>query len=576
METTAYLLEAFRLEGLSHVFLVPGGLIDPFLPALSATAGLTPIVAAHEGGAAYMADGYARASGRFGACFAIGGPGITNMVTAIAAASTDQSPVMVISGQVPSDWEGRGGFQDSSPATLNDVALFQPLTKSSLVVESPHLVNHHVRASFLKMLASPQGPVHISLPLDIQRTEVHQPWDKLDASVYSPRFVDLQALERLWQILLPGDPRQIPSRIVILAGAGVEKSRATSDLLAFAERFEIPVATTLRAKGVFPEDHRLSLGIFGYAGHRHAIESILSGEVEILLVLGSGLSQRDTLFWDRKMLPGRALIHVDLDPKVIGRTWHTEVPLVGDCGQVLRCLLKADPPRLAGLAATNHERRTWLERLRSSGPRYYDAEHANSDAVPMHPARVLRDLRRVVPRETVLLVDSGAHRAFCGHYWEAYEPLTYLSATNLGPMGWAIPAGIGAKLARPERPVVAVTGDGCMLMHGMEIQTAGRYNIPVVFLVINNSALGNVWLRASQEGPGPAGLTELPTHDWAGFARSLGLQAATVTAPADLEAAFQTALAAGSPYLLDVRCDRAFTTPVTPYNQAKKAWEDND
>ena len=569
-------MEAFRLEGLSHVFLVPGGLIDPFLPALSATAGLTPIVAAHEGGAAYMADGYARASGRFGACFAIGGPGLTNMVTAVAAASTDQSPVIVISGQVPSDWEGRGGFQDSSPATLNDVALFQPLTKSSLIVESPHLVNHHVRASFLKMLASPQGPVHISLPLDIQRTEVHQPWDKLDASVYSPRFVDLQALERLWQILLPGDSRPAPSRLVILAGAGVEKSRATSDLLAFAERFEIPVATTLRAKGVFPEDHRLSLGIFGYAGHRYAIESILSGEVEILLVLGSGLSQRDTLFWDRKMLPGRALIHVDLDPKVIGRTWHTEVPLVGDCGQVLRCLLKADPPRLAGLAATNHERRTWLERLRSSGPRYYDAEHANSDAVPMHPARVLRDLRRVVPRETVLLVDSGAHRAFCGHYWEAYEPLTYLSATNLGPMGWAIPAGIGAKLARPERPLVVVTGDGCMLMHGMEIQTAGRYNIPVVFLVINNSALGNVWLRASQEGPGPAGLTELPTHDWAGFARSLGLQAATVTAPADLEAAFQTALATGSPYLLDVRCDRACTTPVTPYNQAKKAWEDND
>jgi acetolactate synthase-1/2/3 large subunit len=143
-------------------------------------------------------------------------------------------------------------------------------------------------------------------------------------------------------------------------------------------------------------------------------------------------------------------------------------------------------------------------------------------------------------------------------------------------MGWAIPAGIGAKLARPERPLVVVTGDGCMLMHGMEIQTAGRYGIPVIFLVINNSALGNVWLRASQEGPGPAGLAELPTHDWAGFARSLGLKAATVTAPANLEPAFQAALAAGAPYLLDVRCDRAFTTPVTPYNQAKKEWVDND
>ena len=281
-------------------------------------------------------------------------------------------------------------------------------------------------------------------------------------------------------------------------------------------------------------------------------------------------------FGTGKCYPRRALIHVDLDPKVIGRTWHTEVPLVGDCGQVLRCLLEAQPPRLAGLAATNQERRAWLENLRSSGSRYYDEENTNSEAVPLHPARVLRDLRRIAPRETVLLVDSGAHRAFCGHYWEAYEPRTYLSATNLGPMGWAIPAGIGAKLARPERPLVVVTGDGCMLMHGMEIQTSARYGIPVIFLVINNSALGNVWLRASREGPGPAGLTELPTHDWAGFARSLGLRAATVTAPADLEPAFQAALAAGAPYLLDVRCDRAFTTPVTPYNQAKKEWVDND
>ena len=171
MQTTQYLLETFRTEGLSHVFLVPGGLIDPFLPALSSTPGITPVVAAHEGGAACMADGYARASGLFGACFAIGGPGVTNMVTAILAACTDKSPVMVVSGQVPTDWEGRGGFhyQDSSPATLNDVDLFRDITESSLIVESAHLFNHHLRASFTKMLAGPKGPVHISIPTDIQR-----------------------------------------------------------------------------------------------------------------------------------------------------------------------------------------------------------------------------------------------------------------------------------------------------------------------------------------------------------------------------------------------------------------------
>ena len=217
----------------------------------------------------------------------------------------------------------------------------------------------------------------------------------------------------------------------------MEQSGATADLVAFAERFEIPVATTLRAKGVFPEDHRLSLGIFGYAGHRPAIDTILADDVEVLLVLGSGLSQRDTLFWDRKMLPSRALVQVDINPQVIGRTWPTDVGLVGDCGRVLQVFMTYDYQLPQALAASNGERRTWLEAIRAAGPRYFEAEHTASNAVPLHPARVVTELRQVMPKDTVLVVDSGAHRAFCGHYWETYGPRSYLSATNLGP--WAGP-----------------------------------------------------------------------------------------------------------------------------------------
>jgi acetolactate synthase I/II/III large subunit len=576
MLTTTYLLEAFRGEGITHVFLVPGGLIDPFLPALAGTPGITPIVAGHEGGAACMADGYARASGRFGVCFAIGGPGITNMVTAVAAARTDFSPIMVISGQVPTDWEGRGGFQDSSPAALNDIGIFRPITISSLMVENLHLVNHHLRASLTRMLAGAKGPVHFSLPTNIQKGEVQSAWVKLDESLYSPRFVDRHGIERLWRLLAPSDSAAAPVKIAVLAGAGVEKSGGTRDLVTFAERFDIPVATTLRAKGVFPEDHPLSLGVFGYAGHRHAIDTLLSDGVEVLLVLGSGLSQRDTLFWDRRMLPKRGLVQVDIDPQVVGRTWPVDVPIVGDCGRVLQVLMSYDYQLIQSLERTNPERRAWLETIRAAGPRYYEEEHTVSDAIPLHPARVVRALRQTMPRDTILVVDSGAHRAFCGHYWEAYEPRSYISATNLGPMGWAIPAGIGAKAARPEKPVVVVTGDGCMLMHGIEIQTAARYGLAVIFVVINNGALGNVWLRAAKEGPGPAALTEIPVHDFAGFARSLGLQAATVHRPEELQPAFETALAAGAPYLVDVRCDRSCPTPVTPYGRAKQAWVDDD
>jgi len=177
-----------------------------------------------------------------------------------------------------------------------------------------------------------------------------------------------------------------------------------------------------------------------------------------------------------------------------------------------------------------------------------------------------------MPRDTTLLVDSGAHRAFAGHYWECYEPRHYISATNLGPMGWAIPAGVGAKLARPDHPCAVITGDGCMLMHGMEIQTAARFKVPVIYVVINNAALGNVWLRASEWGPLPSELTSLPDHDWAGFARALGMQALTVDQPSQLKTAFQKALTSESAFLIDIKADKRFSTPVEPFQEEVNAW----
>lgn len=571
---TDYVLQALRDEGLDHVFMVPGGLIDPFLPAFGRVSGLRPIVAAQEGGAAYMADGYARATGRFGACLVIGGPGITNTVTAVEAARTDGSPVMLISGQVPTNWEGRGGFQDSSPAALDDISILRPLCLSSYAVENPHLLGHHLGSCMRRMLAGPQGPVHLSLPRDIQTTMMESSWQPLDSFSRQARVVDEDAMQRVWDLLAPkeGTP---PKKIAILAGAGVEKSGAWDELRQVAERYEIPVATTLRAKGVLPEDHHLSLGVFGYAGHRQAIETILSDEIEVLIVLGSGLLQRDTMFWNQRMLPQKALVRVDIDPSVIGGAYSGEVALPGDAGQVLRHLLAGNGGGANALDQGREERMQWLDRIRGLGSRYYEEENLHSEAAPIHPARVVHELAGVMPDDTVMVVDSGAHRAFWGHYWPSRRPRSYLSATNVGPMGWAIPAAVGAKAARPERPVVVATGDGCMLMHGMEIQTAARYGLAVVYVVINNSALANVWLRAHGEGPIPGELTSLPTHDWAGFARSLGLQAETVDKPGDLSGAFARAHEANCAYLLDVRCGKEFTTPVTPYSEAKKHWIDD-
>jgi acetolactate synthase I/II/III large subunit len=204
-------------------------------------------------------------------------------------------------------------------------------------------------------------------------------------------------------------------------------------------------------------------------------------------------------------------------------------------------------------------------------PRLYDAANTKSNAVPIHPARAVADLRQVAPRDCVLLVDSGAHRVFGGHYWDSPTPNAYLTATSMAPMGWAIPAAIGAKLARPELPCAVVTGDGCMLMHGIEIQTAARHGLAIVYVVINNGALGNVYLRAKQMSPAAAALSLLRTHDWVQFARSLGADGTVVEQPGDLVAAYEQAFRSGGTFIVDVRCDKDATTPVGPWNRAKGA-----
>lgn len=574
MKAADYLLGALKSEGVDHIFCVPGGLIDPLLPAMSETGGVTPIVAAHEAGAAYMADGYARASGRFGSCFAIGGPGVSNMSTAVSAARSDGSPILVISGQIALELEGRGGFQDDSPGTaIDDTAALAPLVVSSQEVLEPHLLGHHLRLALSSMLAVPRGPAHLAIATDIQDAEVTAPPPPSLADRYRPRLIDEAAFAGL-ERMLSGDDG--PKRIAILAGAGVEHSEATESLTALAERYEIPVATTLRAKGVFPEAHPLSIGVFGYAGTRHATEALLDPSLEALIVVGSGLNQRDTMFWDKKMSEGRLLIHADVDPTVIGRTWPAESGIVADARTLLDRLGDPECEAAAALASGAGERRQWLADVRATGSLLYDLDHCESDSRPIHPARVIADLRAASSPDTTLVVDSGAHRAFCGHYWSSQNPRQYISATNIGPMGWAIPAAIGAKLARPDSPVTCVTGDGCMLMHGLEIQTAARYGVDVTFVLINNGALGNVWLRAHEKGPGPAAMTEIPIHDWAAIAKGLGAGGIRVEDPDELTAAFEEAQATPGPVLIDVRCDRSAATPVAPWQQAKSEWVDSD
>jgi len=288
-----FILDALAREGLTHLFLVPGGLVDPFLAALARHPRLRPIVAAHEGGAAYMADGYARASGRFGGALGIGGPGLCNMATAVAAAKTDASPVLVLSGEIPVDMEGLGVFQDASQATLDDTAVMKPLTRLSTTVASARNLDHWLRHALTAMWAAPRGPVHLSLTHNVLAGECHAEYETV-----SDYFASVDALSApAAQAALDRIARASGARIAFLAGAGVEHYNGAEILRTVAERWSIPVATTLRAKGIFPEDHELSLGVFGYAGTRHATAALLQEAPDVLIVLGSGFNERDTMHW---------------------------------------------------------------------------------------------------------------------------------------------------------------------------------------------------------------------------------------------------------------------------------------
>lgn len=557
---TDFIINALAREGLDHLFMVPGGLVDPFLPALGRQSALTPIVAAQEGGAAYMADGYARASGGMGAVLCIGGPGLSNTATAIAAARTDGSPVMLISGEVSNSFEGRGMFQDASAETLDDVSTMRPITRFSSSVSSPQNLPHLFRHAVTAARTAPFAPVHLSIPHDVQTADLNAVYTALSNALVRSRLLDVESAQKNLAEFTAS-----AVRIAVLAGAGVEHADSAPALLAFAEAWGIPVATTLRAKGLFPEDHPLSLGVFGYAGTHHARAALVDETLDLLIILGSGLNERDTMYWSLKLNPKRTIC-VNLDAAVMADN-IVGTPVRGDVGAFLDFLSNRRDAIAPALEATRAARAQWLSAIRAK-PRLQDPQNCESTAVPLHPARAISALRRAFPRDGILLVDSGAHRAFAGHYWQSYAPRTYISATNLGPMGWAVPAAVGVQCAQPQRRVAVITGDGCMHMQGIEVATAARYGLPILYVVLNNSALGNVWLRAHTEGPVPAELTSLPDLDWAGFGRSLGANGITVTAPEQLDQAFASALLNKGPTVLDIKVDKAFGTPVADFTAA--------
>lgn len=562
MLVSDWLIKNLSAVHLNYIFLVPGGEVDPFVIALGKQQKLKAIVACHEEGAGFMADGYARISENgMGVSMTIGAPGAGNSIPAALAASSDGSSVLFITGGSPLPKMGLATFQETDEDGTNDSRLFSQVVQFSRTIVEEKEFPHVLQEALKHMRDYSAGPAHISVPVDIQKKSIDS-----DVCLIAPprlRSVDIEKARSIATELLSKK-----KKIAFLIGRGAKLSHAKESLLEFIETFEIPFATTASAKGFLPEDHPLALGMFGYAGNQRAIRTFIEEEIEAIFVLGSSLNQRDTLFWDKTFANKKVLIQVDSNPLMIGHNYPVNDHILADIDALFHFWNNEKLNLFKELAASIPERKVFNEKILHNIPLFYDEQNLSSLEVPIHPARLIGAMNNFLPNDTLLFIDSGAHRAFADHYWVCREKRSVCSATNIGPMGWAIPASIGGKLAAPHQPVVAITGDGCMRMHGMEIATAARYRLPVIFVVSNNNALGNVYLRMLKENPEAAEITKLPHIDWVAFGQTLGASGIRVEDPQDLENAFKVALKADGPFIIDVSTSPTAGTPIAPYQEA--------
>ena len=466
----------------------------------------------------------------------------------------DDIPLLVITGQVPTSIYGKGTFQDSTKEGVDSVAMFDPITKYSEMIISRYKMPETLREAIRIAFSGKKGPVHISYPKDIMEAEIEDtllpPGGYKVKSEYFDRKLVIDATEKLVTAKKPA----------MLVGSGVIASDATLEVLELAELLNIPVATTPKAKGTFPEDHALSLGVFGFSGSP-AAEEYLMGDVDVLLVVGASLNQLTTLSWDPKLKPSDSLIHINIDPSEIGKNYVADIGLVGDCRavldeisfRVLRALQKHDPSEDRPIED--------IVKFKQRVGMFVDEEKMFSESVPIKPQTMMREIQECLPEDAIVFVDTGNHICWAIHYMRFKKP-NFISAFGMLTMGYATAAAIGGKLAAPDRPVVAIVGDGCFQMNGMEIATAVNYDIPVVWIVQNNAKLGLVHeLQRFALGDKTVSTT-FKAVNLAKVAEGLGAKGYRIERPGELLEILPEAIERAVPTVIDVIIDPDEVPPI--------------
>jgi acetolactate synthase-1/2/3 large subunit len=537
MKGSRALVTALEDEGCDVLFGFPGGVAIPFYDALYDAENLRHVLVRHEQGAAHAADGYARATGKVGVCTSTSGPGATNLVTGIATAYLDSVPLVAITWQVRSDLIGTDAFQE---ADMTGITL--PIVKHSYLVKDTADLSQVLHEAFHIASTGRPGPVVIDVPVDIALGETaYHKADTLDLPGYKPTVKG-----HVRQIRAAAKAINEAQRPVLYLGGGVISSNAAPEILRLAELRRLPVATTLMGLGAFPETHELSMGMLGMHGTVTANYAV--HECDLLIAIGARFDDRVTGKL-KAFAPHARIIHVDVDPAEIGKNVVPLIPIVGDVKPVAAALVK----ELQALEWSAERSEPWLARIaerKAEFPLQYDDPTDGTLA----PQFVIQEIDRVTGHDAIICTDVGQHQMWATQYYTYAFARQFISSGGLGTMGFGLPASIGAKIGRPDKTVIDISGDGGFQMTMQELATAVNFDVPVVVCILNNGYLGMVrqWQDLFWNKRYSFTCIEVQP-DFKLLAEAFGAVGMRVTDKDQVEPALREAIASGRPAVIDFK-----------------------
>ncbi|NLI53131.1 MAG: biosynthetic-type acetolactate synthase large subunit [Clostridiales bacterium] len=541
------LIECLVEQGVDTVFGYPGGsVLNIYDELYKSSDRIRHILTSHEQGAAHAADGYARASGKVGVCIATSGPGATNLVTGIATAYLDSVPVVFITGNVNVNLIGKDSFQEADITGITT-----PITKHNYIVKDVRELADIVREAFQIARSGRPGPVLVDIPKNVTAEKADYTFVPCGKACEA----DVLSAEAEAGVETLADMIRESEKVFVLCGGGALKSGASEEIRRLADLIKSPVGTTLMGVGAFPSSHPNFTGLIGMHGTRAT--NVAVSESDLFIALGSRFNDRVT--GDVQKFSRKAkIVQIDIDAAEINKNVRTAHHILGNVKSVLARLLKlleADP-------VDTEERETWLGSIQALKLPVRAARHAG-----FSPKAVLNAVYAQSPKDTIVVTDVGQHQLWAARYYNYDQPDTYISSGGFGTMGYGAGASMGAALARPDRRVVLITGDGSFRMNSNEMATMEHYGIPVIILVMNNGVLGMVrqWQTVFyQKRYSQTNLDRGP--DFPKLAEAYGIHGCSVCTLDQFEQAFAEALASGKPALIDCRigCDESVTPMVAP------------